>query len=220
MKKTVMLLTTCLLMGLCACSFRAQTPVDLKAVEPVHFSAPVARQEPVQAETTAARLPEGASLLTEQELRWFSESYFNVLPEQGPNLFLRSSYQDPAQLDLATLFAAGAGDRTPLTERELRQLDAEDCARLGTEQLEELLLRYTGLGLAQMDDSALAGLHYLADFDAFYAAAGQADYVRFLYGYHHGDGLVTLCYPGGAVTLRQEAGRWLIAANALEDPAI
>ena len=66
-------------------------------------------------------LPQGASLLTEQELRWFGGSCFNVLPSRGPNLFLAASYDRAEDMDLASLFAAGAGSRE-LSDRELRQL--------------------------------------------------------------------------------------------------
>ena len=101
-------------------------------------------------------------------------------------------------------------------DRELRQLGMDGCARLTAAELEDLLLRCTGLGLADMSDSAFHGLVYLADFDAYYAPAGDAGYVRFKYGCHNPDGTVTLRYPGGSVTLRQDAGRWVIASNILD----
>ena len=105
-------------------------------------------------------------------------------------------------MDLASLFAAGAGSRE-LSDRELRQLGMDGCARLTAVELEDLLLRCTGLGLADMSDSAFHGLVYLADFDAYYAPAGDAGYVRFQYGCHN---------PDGTVTLRSSAtGRWLPA---------
>ena len=160
-------------------------------------------------------LPQGASLLTEQELRWFGGSCFNVLPSRGPNLFLAASYNRAEDMDLASLFAAGAGSRE-LSDRELRQLGMDGCARLTAAELEDLLLRCTGLGLADMSDSAFNGLVYLADFDAYYAPSGDAGYVRFQYGCHNPDGTVTLRYPGGNVTLRQDAGRWVTASNILD----
>ena len=39
MKKTVLLLAVCLMLGLCACGLRGQS-VARNTVEPVHFSAP------------------------------------------------------------------------------------------------------------------------------------------------------------------------------------
>ena len=83
-------------------------------------------------------------------------------------------------------------------------------------ELEDLLLRCTGLGLADMSDSAFHGLVYLADFDAYYAPAGDAGYVRFQYGCHNPDGTVTLRYADGNVTLRQDADRWVTASNILD----
>lgn len=213
-RKTVLLLTVCLVLGLCACGLRGQDHAG-NTVEPVRFSAPVVRQDAAAAEQPQVTLPEGASLLTEQELRWFGGSCFNVLPAQGPNLFLKTGYSDAARMDLASLFAAGAGSRD-LSDREVRQLGSDGYARLTAGELEDLLLRYTGLGLADMTDSAFDGLVYLADFDAYYAPGGQADYVRFQYGYHSPDGSVTLRYAGGCVTLRQDAGRWLVSSNALD----
>ena len=230
MKKTVLLLAVCLMLGLCACGLRGQS-VARNTVEPVHFSAPAVRQdaapaeEPApapKAERSATDEPSQSdedevrtSLLTEQELRWFGGSCFNVLPSRGPNLFLAASYDRAEDMDLASLFAAGAGSRE-LSDRELRQLGMDGCARLTAVELEDLLLRCTGLGLADMSDSAFHGLVYLADFDAYYAPAGDAGYVRFQYGCHNPDGTVTLRYPGGSVTLRQDAGRWVTASNILD----
>lgn len=215
-KTTVLLLVMCLLLGLCACGLRAQTPVNTPAVETVHFSAPVSRQETDSApESEPVQLPEGATLLTEQELRWFGGSLFNVLPQWGPNLFLSGAFSDPTQLSVITLFAVGAGEAA--TEVELRQLGMDEALRLTVPQLEDLLMRCTGMSLAQLSPESFDGLRYLADYDAYYApVGGQPDYVRFLYGYHDGDGLVTLRYAGGTVTLRQEAGRWLLTANTLD----
>ena len=219
MKKTVLLLTVRLVLGLCACGLRGQS-VAGNTIEPVHFSAPAVRQDTAPAEEPRVTLPQGASLLTEQELRWFGGSCFNVLPSRGPNLFLAASYDRAEDMDLASLFAAGAGSRElsdrELSDRELRQLGMDGCARLTAAELEDLLLRCTGLGLADMSDSAFHGLVYLADFDAYYAPAGDAGYVRFQYGCHNPDGTVTLRYPGGSVTLRQDAGRWVIASNILD----
>jgi len=199
------------MLGLCACGLRGQS-VARNAVEPVHFSAPAVRQDAAPAEEPRVTLPQGASLLTEQELRWFGGSCFNVLPAQGPNLFLSVSFDRAADMDLTALFTGGAGSRD-LSDRELRQLGAEGYARLTASELEDLLLRYTGLS---MSDAAFDGLTYLADFDAYYGPAGDAGYVRFQYGYHSPDGTVTLRYAGGSVTLHQDAGRWLVVSNVLD----
>ena len=67
MKKTVLLLAVCLMLGLCACGLRGQS-VAGNTVEPVHFSAPAVRQDAAPAEEPRVTLPQGASLLTEQEL--------------------------------------------------------------------------------------------------------------------------------------------------------
>ena len=52
MKKTVLLLAVCLMLGLCACGLRGQS-VARNAVEPVHFSAPAVRQDAAPAEEPA-----------------------------------------------------------------------------------------------------------------------------------------------------------------------
>ena len=49
MKKTVLLLAVCLMLGLCACGLRGQS-VARNTVEPVHFSAPAVRQDAAPAE--------------------------------------------------------------------------------------------------------------------------------------------------------------------------
>ena len=139
MKKTVLLLAVCLMLGLCACGLRGQS-VARNTVEPVHFSAPAVRQDAAPAEEPRVTLPQGASLLTEQELRWFGGSCFNVLPAQGPNLFLSVSFDRAADMDLTALFTggrayvqAGAGivaDSVPLNEDE--ETRAKAAAVLGS----------------------------------------------------------------------------------------
>ena len=108
MKKTVLLLAVCLMLGLCACGLRGQS-IARNTVEPVHFSAPAVRQDVAPAEEPRVTLPQGVSLLTEQELRWFGGSCFNVLPAQGPNLFLSVSFDRAADMDLTAVMTGGAG---------------------------------------------------------------------------------------------------------------
>lgn len=90
MKKTVLLLAVCLMLGLCACGLRGQS-VARNTVEPVHFSAPAVRQDAAPAEEPRVTLPQGASLLTEQELRWFGGELASTccLP-RGPTCFCLS----------------------------------------------------------------------------------------------------------------------------------
>ena len=59
MKKTVLLLAVCLMLGLCACGLRGQS-VARNTVEPVHFSAPAVRQDAAPAEEPRVTLPQGA----------------------------------------------------------------------------------------------------------------------------------------------------------------
>ena len=58
MKKTVLLLTVCLVLGLCACGLRGQS-VAGNTIEPVHFSAPAVRQDTAPAEEPRVTLPQG-----------------------------------------------------------------------------------------------------------------------------------------------------------------
>ena len=58
MKKTVLLLAVCLMLGLCACGLRGQS-VAGNTVEPVHFSAPAVRQDAAPAEEPRVTLPPG-----------------------------------------------------------------------------------------------------------------------------------------------------------------
>jgi len=74
MKKTVLLLAVCLMLGLCACGLRGQS-VARNTVEPVHFSAPAVRQDAAPAEEPRGTLPQGASLLTEQKMKGIAVMY-------------------------------------------------------------------------------------------------------------------------------------------------
>ena len=71
MKKTVLLLAVCLMLGLCACGLRGQR-VAGNTVEPVHFSAPAVRQDAAPAEEPRVTQPAdgaGAPLVRRQLLQ-------------------------------------------------------------------------------------------------------------------------------------------------------
>ena len=111
MKKTVLLLAVCLMLGLCACGLRGQS-VARNAVEPVHFSAPAVRQDAAPAEEPRVTLPQGASLLTEQELAYYRRGK-NAHVHAAPKGATQAQYAKATGLEtlFGALYLAGERER-------------------------------------------------------------------------------------------------------------
>ena len=111
MKKTVLLLAVCLMLGLCACGLRGQS-VAGNTIEPVHFSAPAVRQDTAPAEEPRVTLPQGASLLTEQELAYYRRGK-NAHVHAAPKGATQAQYAKATGLEtlFGALYLAGERER-------------------------------------------------------------------------------------------------------------
>ena len=78
----------------------------------------------------------------------------------------------------------------------------------------EIALALWRKGYEITDEQIIAGLEQ-ASFPARIEVLRRHP-LLLLDGCHNPDGTVTLRYPGGSVTLRQDAGRWLTASNTLD----
>ena len=166
----------------------------------------------------------GDTTLTQAEIDWFNEEFFNSA-ENGAtvqNLFLASLYDQPQDIDLFQLFYLGGldGESEALTPQE-RQAVVEagyggvepdcPCTKITRAEMDQTLFQYTGLTLDETNRLGLGGFTYLAEYDAYYHYHGDTNFtaVTVTGGTQEGD-LVYLTYESGYY-FSQAQGKQLVA---------
>ncbi len=100
--------------------------------------------------------------------------------------FLLSEYDAPEDVELGEVFHTGAGFgeemSTPEVEAYLKECNQEelytDCVKVSAKNVEAVLQKNLGLGLADMH-TKMDGV-YLADYDAYYHESGDTNYIAFI----------------------------------------
>ena len=164
------------------------------------------------------------SSLTQEEIDWFNQEFFNS-GEKGAaiqNLFLASLYDQPQDIDLFQLFYLGGldGESEALTPQE-RQAVVETgysgmepdcpCTKITRAEMDQTLFQYTGLTLDETNRLGLGGFTYLAEYDAYYHYHGDTNFtaVTVIGGTREGD-LLYLIYESGYY-FSQAQGKQLVA---------
>lgn len=128
--------------------------------------------------------------LTAEELRWFQEVFFRSGTDNIRNVFGRPGeenvYERPQDIDLYELFYDGSHLGAPVTatEAEIKaaypDLADEEITtpayRVTRVEMDEVLLKYTGLTLAETNRVGLDKLPYLEERDAYYWMHGGTGY--------------------------------------------
>lgn len=169
--------------------------------------------------------------LTAEELRYFSEEYFNATTVNSyanpHNYFLSSQYARPQDIDLYQLFylelpQAFGGGLQPDDEECVKAFgmpwEEMPCAgyKLKPAHMSAFLEQYTGLTLEETAKKNLSQFVYLPEYDAYYLAHGDTNYHRLnlLTGEREG-ALIHLYYnargsflatPYACLTLKEMAG--------------
>lgn len=177
---------------------------------------------------------EPQTTLTDKELAWFNEVFFNGDGFNFHNQFLTSLYDRPEDIDLYELFYCGDGkpsEGLPATEEEWQMVwdlgnggHEPDCAasKQTHAELDQALLEHMGLSLDQTNKVGLDGYVYLPEYDAYYDFHGDTNYythVAFYSGVRRG--AVTRLYYHDAfldrgrcvLTLREVDGTYLFVSN-------
>lgn len=139
--------------------------------------------------------------LTQEELDYF-DRYFNMGLQALPtirSMLLVPEYDSPADIDLYTLFYHGVTLSPAITQAEYDALGWNAYGqkfKVTAAEMDQMLLRYIGLGLEQTNGVGLDSFRYLADTNAYYAShndtlAQQASMVSGQYGE---DGSISLTY--------------------------
>ena len=198
-------------------------------------SVPAPDPAPSDPEPEAPGVPADAPL-TEEELRYFNEEFFNGAYLNIRNQFLTSVYETPADIDLFELFYCGTGWDEAMPDEEWAAFEAAggfvetDVTKISAANADAVLLEYTGLTLEKTNKVGLENFIYLPEYDAYYNAHGDTNYlneVAFSSG-EWKDGLIRLYYSdeyGGGVqkcaVLRETAdGKYQFVSNGFLDEPV
>lgn len=180
--------------------------------------------------------------LTEDELAWFNESYFNTGARFSPNQFLTSLYDAPEEIDLFQLFYNGTGLPEGIDAAQQQAVAAAmgsdavlqtDLIKCSAANMDAVLEDYTGLSLQETHQVGLDSFTYLSDYDAYFHFHGDTNAPEpftFSYGEQEGD-LVRLYYDAAGryiegdftdswacVTLRSAGNSYQFVSHVLCDP--
>ena len=208
----------------------APTVPDVVENEP----APAPDPAPSGVEPAEPSVPDSAASadgpLTEAELRFFNEDFFNGDYMNIRNQFLSSSYESPEWIDLYWLFYCGTGRDETMTEAEWAAFEAaEDCqidtdiTKISAANVDAVLMEHMGVTLEETNQIHWDNFRYLPDYDAYYIAHGDTNYrgfVEIVSGTREGD-LLQLYYDDWffdegwkCVTLREtESGGYQFVSN-------
>ncbi|MCI9444883.1 MAG: hypothetical protein HFF69_09200 [Oscillospiraceae bacterium] len=173
--------------------------------------------------------------LTEDELKYFNEEFFNGEYLNIRNQFLSSIYETAADINLFELFYCGTGEGEALSDEEWAAFEAAggfvetDVTKVSTANADAVLMEHIGLTLAETSQSGLDSFIYLPDYDAYYLAHGDTNYLNevvFSSGEWR-DGLIHLYYADEissvmkCVSLRETAdGSYQFVSNVFFDDTV
>lgn len=173
MKKLIPAFLAVLLLAACTVPSAEVTPTP----EPTPTEIVTPTPEPVP---TGTPVP-GA--LTAEELQWFEEVFFRSSYDNIRNVFGCVHYGRPQDIDLYDLFYDGShlGELTEATSVEVEAAYPDqrlDCPvyRVTCGEMNEVLLKYTGLTLEETNQVGLDQLPYLEEYDAYYWMHGDVGY--------------------------------------------
>lgn len=143
-----------------------------------------------QENTESTEMVEPTKAVEVEEARELSKEELDELTkfvQQSSNYgFLLSEYDTPEDVELGEVFHNGAGFSEEMTTQEveayLKECNQEelytDCVKVTANNVEALLQKDLGIGLADMH-TRMDGV-YLEDYDAYYHEAGDTNYISFV----------------------------------------
>lgn len=148
---------------------------------------------------------EGWTLLTDEELAWFNNTFFNNADNQIRHYFLDNEFIDIKDVDLFRLFYdLPHTQEDVLTKSELRAIEQMgvdiglDVQKVPVEYMNEVLRTYAGITLEETNKVNLDLFVYLAEYDAYYMSKGDCHYktLDIIWGQKDANGVVRLQYEG------------------------
>ncbi len=163
-------------------------------------------QPPSQSEETSNPVEDGWVSLTEEELQWFNEQFFNTDGDVKKNDFLNCTYTDVRSISIYDVFynlseAISAEERNALRGSEIDF--GTDYQKLTVPYMDGILLEYMNISFGEIDKVDLDYYLYLEEFDAYFGCHGDTNYsgVEVKSGEKDKNGNVKLQY------LRREDGK-------------
>lgn len=150
-------------------------------------------------------LEDGWVALTNEELDWFNQEFFNNPDEPIVNYFLDSEFLDVKDVDLYRLFYdLPRTEAESLTEQELLLLEnagvdmALDIQKVPVEYMDEVLEKYANISFEETNESKPDYFVYLEEYDAYYMSHGDCHVATRLMisGRKNENGIVCLKYEG------------------------
>jgi len=144
--------------------------------------------------------------MTDEELTWFNEQFFNTGGDVRRNDFLNCTYTDAKSISIYDVFynlseAISAEERTALRGSEIDF--GVDYQKLTVPYMNVILQEYMNISFEEIDKADLEYYLYLEEFDAYFGCHGDTNYspIEVKSGTKDGNGTVKLQY------LRREDGK-------------
>ena len=161
----------------------SQLPTQSEAPSEPESQIPSESQEPSESEEPSEPLEDGWTRLTEEELKWFNEQFFNVDGNAIVNAFLTCTYTDVKDISMYDLFYDCPNQsEVEVTKAEKTLLEKEweeiytDIQKVPTSYMNEMLSKYANITLEDSNKVELDLLVYLSDYDAYYNMHGDTHY--------------------------------------------
>lgn len=156
-------------------------------------------QEPGQTEEIGELSDEGWVSMTDEEIKWFNEEFFNADEKVRKNNFVNCAYPDAESIDIYEIFY-NFSER--MTEEEWDALQGSeidfgtDFQKLSTGYINDILCAYMNVSLEETHKNGLDSYLYLERFDAYFGTHGDTNYspVRVTSGFKDDNGTVKLRY--------------------------
>lgn len=167
--------------------------------------------------------------LTQSEKDYFT-NYFKKVENNG---FLRSSYSNPNEIDLALLLYDGIGENSEIPQNEisdfLLKVNMEelqtDLTKLTTSQIKSFLKEKMNYDITNI--SAKLNWQYLSKYDAYYHQHGDTAFlmVHCVDGYKTNDNQYVVCFKEDAgfsgnkkytITLQKQGDNYIVCSNVIE----
>jgi len=155
--------------------------------------------------------------LTEEELQWFNEQFFNTEGDVKRNDFLNCTYTNARSINIYEVFYNLSEEISPEERKALRGSEIDfgvDYQKLTAPYMDGILQEYMNISFEEIDKAGLDYYLYLEEFDAYYGSHGDTNYsrVEVKSGVKDEDGNVKLQY------LRTEDGiEYIVTLNAYEN---
>lgn len=247
MKLRVLIVCASVIMLLSGCGQignSAETMKPPEASEPTSVSwteLPDTLLAATEVSTTQLPIPEGALLLSVDELRGLEELFTqSFATEDGShpmtnwyNMALNNYYENPQQLNLWSFFSEGVGGPEELSYRpsdaEMEFLKTQpqiqthlSVHRISETDMTDVLQRYFGFSLDEMDGVGLDRMAHDPETGYYYCSKGGTMFVEelvFLVGYYLDNGDICINYSGNGqecvLVLRPAAEGYQIISNTI-----